>query len=169
MGLPSSDPIVTDDGIAESQLQENHAVSRTLLIEVALDPSATCRFDSAHSHVETYLRDNYRSLSVSQKIYDFEDYMTFLRHNVQCIHVLEVIGSSDEIIRLDCTRLDIHIYQLKHSTAEQFENESGDSSGEERAHFGTCIDLPSKSLGRVNATRRQQLICDRRLVGNSHL
>lgn len=137
-----SDPIIPDVG--SSPLEET-VEQITLQVEVALKENAKCRFDAAAQYVEQYIRDNYSSLSKDTEMKQFDDYDQVLKNNVARVYVVEILGTTSEIARVNGSILNVHVYQLHENYLQICEIDEEGSTSQES--FASSLDLPATSLG----------------------
>lgn len=145
----TSDPILPDASPAPTS---EGRPGTTLHIEVALNEHTTCRSDAIHSSVKTYLRDNFSCLALGSKIAQTAEQPSLITQNVSAMYAVEIDGTAEsEIIRLESTCLNIHVYQLRN---HKFRFTHGDQDSEdEQLSAALVTELPAKSLGIHLSTR----------------
>ncbi|KAF8471993.1 P-loop containing nucleoside triphosphate hydrolase protein [Kalaharituber pfeilii] len=123
----------------------------TLHIEVRLLPDAPVRLDSVARWVSQWLTENFISLHLGQEMTKYfstsESSANFLTDTVEAINVVEVDGSSDEVLSLDNVELQIYAYKLRTPlTSNNSYLQIEDALDKDEQPVARVLELPTSQL-----------------------
>lgn len=120
--------------------------SRTLVVEVRVQPRTTARFDTIRNQVQAYLTSSFDRICLPSVLEGWEE-IPGLASSVERIVVSESSCPSPSLT-LEEMALNIHVYQPNDSDSfEEFSNSGGgvrDDEGDETMAASVC-ELPNRS------------------------
>lgn len=90
--------------------------------------------------MDRYIRDNYVTLTLDSEVICLDDELS--RH-IQKMRIVEAVGTKEEILSLEETQLDIHVYQLQH---QRTLGDAFTSADDDELPTATVTELPSHHL-----------------------